>query len=248
MDLGIKGRKAIVCAASQGLGKACATALAMEGVDVVINGRDSETLARTADEIRAAAPNVEVTPVAGDVTKPDTRSALLEAQPAPDILVNNAGGPPPGDFRDWSREDWIAALDANMLTAVDLIRMSVDGMMQRGFGRIVNITSSSVRVPIPVIGLSSAARAGLTGFVLGLVPSVSAKGVTINNLLPGPFDTNRLRNSKDITRHLTTNPVAGRVGDPAELGAMCAFLCSRHAGYVTGQNILMDGGLYPGNF
>ncbi|CAN5440836.1 SDR family oxidoreductase [soil metagenome] len=248
MDLGIKGRKAIVCAASQGLGKACAMALAREGVDVLINGRDAETLAQTADEIRAAAPGVEVTMVVGDITKPDTRAAVIGAQPAPDILINNAGGPPPGDFRDWAREDWIAALDANMLTAVDLIRLSLDGMMDRGFGRIVNITSSSVRVPIPVIGLSSAARAGLTGFVLGLVPQVSAKGVTINNLLPGPFDTNRLRNSKDITRHLTTNRVAGRVGDPAELGAMCAFLCGSQSGYVTGQNILMDCGLYPGNF
>ncbi len=248
MDLGIKGRKAIVCAASQGLGRACAMALATEGVDVLINSRDAGTLARTADEIRAAAPGVEVIMVAGDVTKPDTRAAMLEAQPRPDILVNNAGGPPPGDFRDWEREDWIAALDANMLTAVDLIRLSLDGMIDRGFGRIVNITSSSVRVPIPVIGLSSAARAGLTGFVLGLVPQVSAKGVTINNLLPGPFDTNRLRNSKDITRHLTTNAVAGRVGDPAELGAMCAFLCGDRAGYITGQNILIDGGLYPGNF
>lgn len=250
MDLGIKGRKAIVCAASHGLGRACALALALagEGVDVVINGRDRDALSRTADEIRAASDGVDVRIVAGDITRPETRAALMEAQPDPDILVNNAGGPPPGDFRDWDRETWIAALDANMLTAIDLIRLSIDGMMDRGFGRIVNITSSSVRVPIPVIGLSSGARAGLTGFVLGLAPQVSAKGVTINNLLPGPFDTNRLRNSKDITRHLTTNAVAGRVGDPAELGAMCAFLCSRHSGYVTGQNILMDGGLYPGNF
>lgn len=248
MDLGIKGRKAIVCAASHGLGRACAMALAGEGVDVVINGRDRDALSRTADEIRAASDGADVRIVAGDITRPETRAALLEAQPDPDILVNNAGGPPPGDFRDWDRETWIAALDANMLTAIDLIRLSIDGMMDRGFGRIVNITSSSVRVPIPVIGLSSGARAGLTGFVLGLAPQVSARGVTINNLLPGPFDTNRLRNSKAITKHLTTNVVAGRVGDPAELGAMCAFLCSRHAGYVTGQNILMDGGLYPGNF
>ncbi|CAN5186249.1 SDR family oxidoreductase [soil metagenome] len=248
MDLGIRGRQAIVCAASQGLGKACATALAREGVDVLINGRDAGTLAQTADEIRALAPDVTITMVVGDITRPETRAAIMEARPRPDILINNAGGPPPGDFRDWAREDWIAALDANMLTAVDLIRLSLDGMMDRGFGRIVNITSSSVRVPIPVIGLSSAARAGLTGFVLGLVPQISARGVTINNLLPGPFDTNRLRNSKDITRHLTTNPVARRVGDPAELGAMCAFLCGAQSGYVTGQNILMDGGLYPGNF
>jgi 3-oxoacyl-[acyl-carrier protein] reductase len=244
MDLGIKGRKAIVCAASQGLGKACALALAREGVDVLINARNAEALAETADEIRRQAPGVTVL----SVTDPACRAAMIEAQPAADILVNNAGGPPPGDFRDWDRNAWIAALDANMLSAIELIRLTLDGMGKRGFGRIVNITSSAVRVPIPVIGLSNAARAGLTGFVLGLVPQASAKGVTINNILPGPFDTDRLRNSKEITRHLTTNPVAGRVGDPDEIGALCAFLCSSHAGYLTGQNILIDGGLYPGNF
>jgi len=248
MDLGIKGRKAIVCAASQGLGKACALALAQEGVDVLINGRTADTLEAAADDIRAAAPSVRVLKVIGSVTDPACRAAMFEAMPAPDILVNNAGGPPPGDFRDWDRDAWIGALDQNMLTAIELIRLSIDGMAERGFGRIVNITSSSVRVPIPVIGLSNAARAGLTGFVLGLAPQVSARGVTINNLLPGPFDTNRLRHSKEITEHLTKNSVAGRVGDPAELGAMCAFLCGAHAGYVTGQNILLDGGLYPGNF
>jgi 3-oxoacyl-[acyl-carrier protein] reductase len=248
MDLGIKGRKAIVCAASQGLGKACALALAREGVDVLINARNAEALAETADEIRRQAPGVTVLSVAGSVTDPACRAAMIEAQPAADILVNNAGGPPPGDFRDWDRNAWIAALDANMLSAIELIRLTLDGMGKRGFGRIVNITSSAVRVPIPVIGLSNAARAGLTGFVLGLVPQASAKGVTINNILPGPFDTDRLRNSKEITRHLTTNPVAGRVGDPDEIGALCAFLCSSHAGYLTGQNILIDGGLYPGNF
>lgn len=248
MDLGIKGRKAIVCAASQGLGKACAMALAREGVDVLINSRSRDALEAAADEIRAAAPGVTVTLVAGSVTDPQVRAALVEAQPRADILVNNAGGPPPGDFRDWGRDDWIAALDQNMLSQIELIRTTIDGMAERGFGRIVNITSSAVRVPIPVIGLSNAARAGLTSFVLGLVPQVSSKGVTINNLLPGPFDTNRLRNSKEITKHLTKNAVAGRVGDPAELGATCAFLCSTHAGYLTGQNILMDGGLYPGNF
>lgn len=248
MDLGIRGRKAIVCAASQGLGKACALALAREGVDVLINGRDADALETAADDIRKAAPDVSVLTVAGSVTDPACRAAMIAAQPSADILINNAGGPPPGDFRDWDRDQWIAALDQNMLSAIDLIRMTVDGMAERGFGRVVNITSSSVRVPIPVIGLSNAARAGLTGFVLGLVPQLSGKGVTINNILPGPFDTNRLRNSKEITKHLTKNAVAGRVGDPAELGAMCAFLCSTHAGYVTGQNILMDGGLYPGNF
>lgn len=248
MDLGIRGRKAIVCAASQGLGKACATALALEGVDVLINSRSHGALEAAADEIRSVAAGVTVTTLAGNITDPQVRAAMVEAQPQTDILINNAGGPPPGDFRDWGREDWIAALDQNMLCAIDLIRLTIDGMSERGFGRIINITSSAVRVPIPVIGLSNAARAGLTSFVLGLVPQVSSKGVTINNLLPGPFDTNRLRNSKEITKHLTNNAVAGRVGDPAELGAMCAFLCSSHAGYVTGQNILMDGGLYPGNF
>ena len=248
MDLGIRGRTAIVCAASHGLGKACALALANEGVDVVINGRDPEALDAAAALIRAAAPDVGVTAVAGSVATEETRAALIAACPSPDILVNNAGGPPPGDFRDWDRDAWIAAIDTNLLAAVDLIRLTVDGMMERGFGRIVNITSSAVRVPIPVIGLSNATRAALTNFVFGLVPQVSGRGVTINNLLPGPFDTNRLRNSKDITKHLTGNAVAGRVGDPAELGAACAFLCSAHAGYLTGQNILMDGGLYPGNF
>lgn len=249
MDLGLAGKRAIVCAGSRGLGRACATALAREGADVVVNGRDAAVLEETADAIRAEAPGVRVVTVAGDVTDPDVREALVAAAGgAPDILINNAGGPPPGDFRDWDRATWLAALDQNMLCAVDLIRLVIDGMAARGWGRIVNITSSTVRVPIPVLGLSNAARAGLTNFVLGLAPSVSAKGVTINNLLPGPFDTNRLRNSKELTRHLTQNAVAGRVGDPAELGAACAFLCSAHAGYITGQNLQMDGGLYAGNF
>lgn len=248
MDLGINGRKAIICAASHGLGRACATALAKEGVDVLINGRDLDALAAAADDIRRIAPDVSVSTIAGSVADAGTRAAILEACPAPDILVNNAGGPPPGDFRDWDRDTWISALDTNMLSAIELIRLTIDGMGDRGFGRIVNITSSTVRVPIPVIGLSNAARAGLTNFVFGLVPSVSSKGITINNLLPGPFDTNRLRNSKEITKHLTGNPVAGRVGNPDEMGAACAFLCSEHAGYLTGQNILMDGGLYPGSF
>lgn len=249
MDLGIKGRTAILCAASKGLGRACAMTLAGEGVNVVINGRDANSLDQTAAEIRAAAPGVIVMTVAGNVTDTAVRTALVDAAGgAPDILVNNAGGPPPGDFRDWDRDTWMSALDTNLLSAVELIRLTIDGMAARGFGRIVNITSSAVRVPIPVIGLSNATRAALTNFVFGLAPSVSARGVTINNLLPGPFDTARLRNSKEITRHLTGNAVAGRVGDPAELGAACAFLCSMHAGYITGQNILMDGGLYPGSF
>jgi 3-oxoacyl-[acyl-carrier protein] reductase len=212
----------------------------------VLNGRDSAALETTASDLRGEAPGVRVVVCEGDVTEEKTRRALVEAAGAPDILVNNAGGPPPGDFRDWDRQTWLAALDANMLSAIDLIRLTVDGMSDRGFGRIVNITSSTVRVPIAVLGLSNAARAGLTGFVGGLAQTVSAKGVTINNILPGPFDTNRLRHSKEITKHLTTNRVAGRVGDPAELGAACAFLCSRHAGYITGQNLLLDGGLNPG--
>lgn len=248
MDLGIKGRSAIVCAASSGIGKACAMALAQEGVNVVINGRTAEKLAAVADEIRTAAPDVEVKTVVGTVTDQAVREALASAYPEIDILINNAGGPPPGDFRDWSRDQWIAALDQNMLSAIELIRLTADKMADRGFGRIVNITSSAVRVPIPVIGLSNATRAGLTNFVFGLVPQFSSKGVTINNLLPGPFDTERLRQSKTLTQHLTGNRVAGRVGDPAEMGAMCAFLCSVHAGYFTGQNVLMDGGLNPGSF
>lgn len=248
MDLGIKGRTAIVCAASSGLGRACAKALAGEGVDVVINARTAETLEEAAAEIRAHAPDVTVTTVVGSVTEPDVREKLVRAAGEVDILVNNAGGPPPGDYRDWDRDVWIAAIDQNLLAAVELIKLTADDMAARGFGRIVNITSSAVRVPIPVIGLSNATRAALTNFVFGLVPQYSGKGVTINNLLPGPFDTGRLRNSKDITKHLTGNAVAGRVGDPDEMGAMCAFLCSRHAGYLTGQNILMDGGLYPGSF
>jgi 3-oxoacyl-[acyl-carrier protein] reductase len=244
MDLGLKGRTAIVCAASSGIGRACATVLAQEGANVVINARTAETLESVAAEIRAESPDVEVITVAGSVTDPAVRERLVRAAPRIDILVNNAGGPPPGDFRDWDRDTWIAAIDQNMLSAIELIRLTADDMADRGFGRIVNITSSAVRVPIPVIGLSNATRAGLTNFVFGIAGEFSAKGVTINNLLPGPFDTGRLRNSKEITRHLTGNAVAGRVGDPMEMGAMCAFLCSKHAGYITGQNILMDGGLY----
>lgn len=249
MDFQIAGRTALVCAASKGLGRGCAIALAREGVNVVINGRTEEALETTAEDIRKIAPSVTVTTVPGDITQQETRQRMIDAaQGKPDILVNNAGGPPPGDFRDWDRDTWIAAIDANMLTAIELIRLTVDGMADRGFGRVVNITSSAVRVPIPVIGLSNATRAGLTNFVFGLAPSLSSKGVTINNLLPGPFDTDRLRKSKDITKHLTGNPVAGRVGNPDELGSTCAFICSVQAGYMTGQNLLLDGGLYPGSF
>lgn len=248
MDLGLQGKRAIVCASSKGLGFACARALAREGVHVVMNGRHADALNRAADNIRSEVRGIDIRIVAGDITDATVRASLVDAAGEPDILVNNAGGPPPGNFREWDRDTWVAALDANLLSAVDLIRLVIDGMTRRKFGRIVNITSSTVRVPISVLGLSNAARAGLTNFVFGLAPSVSSAGVTINNLLPGPFDTDRLRHSKEITRHLTSNPVAGRVGDPDELGAACAFLCGRQAGYITGQNLLMDGGLYPGNF
>ena len=249
MDFQIAGRTALVCAASKGLGRGCAMALAGEGVNVVINGRTEETLEATAEDIRKVAPSVLVTTVVGDITDQGIREAMVDAaQGKPDILVNNAGGPPPGDFRDWDRDTWISAVDANMLSAIELIRLTVDGMAERGYGRVVNITSSAVRIPIPVIGLSNATRAGLTNFVIGLAPSLSPKGITINNLLPGPFDTDRLRKSKDITMHLTKNSVAERLGDPDELGATCAFLCSVQAGYMTGQNLLLDGGLYAANF
>ncbi len=247
MDLGIKGRNAIVCASSQGLGKASALALAREGVNVVINGRDAAKLEAAAESIRKEAPGVTVTPIAGSVTDVECRTALLKAMPAPDMLINNAGGPPPGDFRDWTRDMWVAAFDANIMSAVELIRLTIDGMIARGFGRIINITSSSVRVPIPLLGLSNAMRAGIVNFSLGLVPQTSSKGVTINNMLPGPFDTDRVRKSKELSATVK-NPVAGHLGDPDQFGATCAFLCSTHAAYLTGQNIMLDGGLNPGNF
>jgi 3-oxoacyl-[acyl-carrier protein] reductase len=227
MDLEINGKKAIVCAASSGLGRACAIALAKEGVNVVINGRTERTLIETKRDILVEAPDVSVKIIVGSVADESCRQAMIEAaEGKPDILVNNAGGPPPGDFRDWDRDTWIEAIDTNMLSAIELVRLTIDGMCERGFGRIVNITSSAVRFPIPVIGLSNATRAGLTNFLFGVVPQVSNKGVTINNILPGPFDTGRLRNSKEITKHLTNNHVAGRVGNPDELGAMCAFFFS----------------------
>src|SRR4051794_30315612 len=260
MDLGIKGRTALVCAASKGLGKGCATALAREGVNVTITARTQSDLDATAQEIRREAPDVMVTAVAGDITTAEGRAAALAACPDPDILVNNAGGPPPDDFRDWSREDWIRALEANMLAPIELIKATVDGMMERGFGRVVNITSSAVKAPIDILGLSNGARSGLTGFVAGLARKTVRRGVTINNLLPGPFDTDRLRsnaavqaqqNNREVEEQLRlmsqANP-AGRLGTPEELGAACAFLCSAHAGFITGQNWLMDGGAYPGTF
>jgi 3-oxoacyl-[acyl-carrier protein] reductase len=259
MDLGIAGRKAIVCAASKGLGRACAMSLAREGVEVVITARTPGPLEQTADEIRSAT-GVRVKTVASDITTEAGRAAVLAACPEPDILVNNAGGPPPGDFREWSREHWIAALDANMLTPIEMIKATVDPMMKRGFGRIVNITSSSVKAPIEVLGLSNGARSGLHGFIAGLSRKTVKFNVTINNLLPGPFETDRMRNNffhiadingitidqaREIRRK--QNP-SGRMGDPAEFGDACAFMCSAQMGYVTGLNFLMDGGAYPGTY
>ncbi|MBI4985964.1 MAG: SDR family oxidoreductase [Rhodocyclales bacterium] len=259
MDLGIAGKTALVCAASKGLGRACAFALAREGVAVTIVARGRDALDATAAEIRAAA-GVAVIAVAADITTPAGRAAALAACPQPDILVNNAGGPPPGDFRDWTRDDWIKALDANMLTPIELIKASVDGMIARRFGRIVNITSGAVKAPIDVLGLSNGARAGLTGFVAGLARKTVRHNVTINNLLPGFFDTDRIRAviggqakaqgvayEEALAARVATIP-AGRIGDAAELGATCAWLCSAQAGFITGQNWLLDGGAYPGTF
>jgi 3-oxoacyl-[acyl-carrier protein] reductase len=259
MDLGLKGKTALVCASSKGLGKACAMALASEGVAVTLLARGEAALLASAEEIRTAT-GVQVTTVVCDITTAEGRAAALAACPAPDILVTNAGGPPPGDFRDWQRDDWIAALDANMLTPIELIKATVDGMQARGFGRIVNITSAAVKAPIDVLGLSNGARSGLTGFVAGLARKTVAHNVTINNLLPGPFDTDRLRTTaagaakasgKSVDQVLEARRVgnpAGRFGDPAEFGAACAFLCSQHAGFITGQNWLLDGGAYAGTF
>lgn len=259
MDLGLKGRKAIVCASSKGLGRACAFALAREGVDLVINARHADALNRTADEIRAAT-GVSVTPIAIDVTTDEGRAAVIAACPEPDILINNAGGPPPGNFRDWDRDDWIKAVDANMLTGIFFIKELVDGMMARKFGRIVNITSSAVKAPISVLGLSNGARSGLTGFVAGVARETVRHNVTINGLLPGPFDTDRLKGTiaaraqrdgvseEEALRQLGESSPAGRVGDPEEFGHACAFLCSSSAGFITGQNLLIDGGGFPGTF
>lgn len=259
MDLGIAGKHALVCAASKGLGKGCASSLAREGAIVTIVARTPDTLEATAGEIRRAT-GATVHTVAADITTAAGRSAALAACPAPDILVNNAGGPPPGDFRQWDRDTWIAALDANMITPIELIKATVDGMIARRFGRIVNITSSAVKAPIDVLGLSNGARSGLTGFVAGLARKTVAYNVTINNLLPGPFETDRLRataagaakssgRSVDeiLAERRAANP-ARRFGDPAEFGDACAFLCSAQAAYITGQNLLLDGGAYPGTF
>jgi 3-oxoacyl-[acyl-carrier protein] reductase len=262
MDLGIAGKWALVCAASKGLGKGCAQALVGEGVHVVITARGAAALEATAAELRAANPRVEVRAVAGDITTPEGRAAALAACPQVDILVNNAGGPPPGDFRQWDRAAWIAALDANMLTPIELMKATVDAMADRGFGRVVNITSGAVKAPIDVLGLSNGARSGLTGFVAGLArqPRLAARNVTINNLLPGPFDTDRLRATMkgmaEKSGQSIESVVAARVqalptqrfGSAAEFGAVCAFICSAYAGYLNAQNILLDGGAYPGTY
>ena len=257
MDLGIDGRSAIVCASSRGLGRGCAMALAREGVRVVVNGTTEETLSRTAAEIRAAT-GAEIVPVLADVTTEAGRAALIAACPDPDILVNNAGGPPPGDFRDWTRDDWIKALDANMLSGIELIKATLDGMIARRFGRIVNITSMAVKAPIASLGLSNGARSGLTGFVSGLARDVSRHNVTINNLLPGSFDTDRLRSNaryaaeksggdfETVYRSRMEREASGRYGTPEEFGAACAFLCAAGSGYITRQNFLLDGGTFPG--
>jgi 3-oxoacyl-[acyl-carrier protein] reductase len=259
MDLGIRGRNALVCAASKGLGKGCAMSLAREGVNVTIVARGREALESAAAQIRSAT-DVTVNTVAADITTTEGRAAALKACTQPDILVNNAGGPPPGDFREWSREDWIKAVDANMLTPIELIRATVDGMIARKFGRIVNITSNSVKAPIEELGLSNAARSGLTGFVAGLARKTVRHNVTINNLLPGQFATDRLKSrlavnakaaGQTLEAHLEARSrmiPAGRFGDPAEFGELCAYVCSAQAGFITGQNFLIDGGTYPGTY
>ena len=252
MDLGISGKTAIVCAGSRGLGRGCAEALADAGVKIVLNGRDAEVLARTAAEMRAK--GADVVEVAGDITTEAGRAAVLASAPAPDILVTNAGGPPPGLWSDWEREDFIKALDANMLTPIALMKAVLPGMIDRGWGRVVNITSQSVKTPIGVLGLSNAARAGLTGYVAGTSRQVAGKGVVINNLLPGIHATDRAiqldggvaRNTgKSIEEARAAREAtipAGRYGTAEEFGATCAFMCSQYAGYMIGQNILLDGG------
>ncbi|HUB11479.1 MAG TPA: SDR family oxidoreductase [Acetobacteraceae bacterium] len=255
MDLGLKGRKGIVCAASKGLGRACAMSLAREGVELVITARTASDLERTAEEIRKET-GTKVTPIAGDITTDAGRAAALAACPAPDILVNNAGGPPRGDFREWGREEWTSAVNGNMLTPIFLIKAVIDGMIERRFGRIVNITSASVKSPIPELGMSNGARAGLTGFVAGLARQVARHNVVINNILPGPFLTDRLRSGFAEAARTSNRPIdeivaermkgnpAGRAGDPAEFGDACAFLCSAKISFIVGHNLLLDGGAF----
>jgi 3-oxoacyl-[acyl-carrier protein] reductase len=260
MDLGIAGRTAIVAASSRGLGRACARSLALEGVDVVLNGRDPDTLDATAGALAAEAPAVRVDAVVGDIALPATRAALLAACPAPDIVVTNNGGPTPGRFQEWTHDDWVAAVDANMLAAVMLIRDVLDGMVERRFGRIVNITSAMVMAPLAPMALSSAARSGLTSVAKGLAREVASANVTINNLLPERIDTDRQRQMAELAAsvqgisideayaRIAATISAGRLGRPDEFGDTCAFVCSAQAGYISGQNLHIDGGSYPGAF
>jgi len=263
MDLGIAGKWALVCGASKGLGLGCAQALAGEGANVLMVARGAEALQASAAALRATVgAGVQVQAVAADITTAEGRASVFAQRADFDIVVTNAGGPPMGSFRDWDRAAWLKAVDANMLTPIELIKATIDGMLARGFGRIVNITSSAVKAPIDVLGLSNGARSGLTGFIAGLArnPQVAAQGVTINNLLPGKFDTDRLaglmqgmvdKSGKSLqeVRAAQAAPIpAKRFGTPAEFGAVCAFLCSQQAAYLTGQNILLDGGAYPGTF
>lgn len=259
MELGLEGKKAIVCASSRGLGRGCALALAEEGVSVVINGVDKERVLRTADEI-AERTNAQVTPVAADLDDPNGRAALLDACPDPDILINNNGGPPPGNFREWGKEEWNAGLTANLLAPTELIRATVDGMIERGFGRIVNVTSIAVRTPFPGLAMSSASRSALTALVASVSREVAAHNVTINNLQPGIFETDRMHTGlrgaaeatgqsvEDTRAGMLSNIPAGRFGDTHEFGHACAFLCSSHSGFITGQNLLLDGGHFRGSF
>jgi 3-oxoacyl-[acyl-carrier protein] reductase len=259
MDLGIRGKKAIVCASSRGLGRGCAEALAEAGCDLVMNGRDETVLAATARHIRSTY-GIEVTEVAGDVSEAPMRKALLAACPAPDILVNNNGGPPFKDFRELTHEAMLTGVTNNMITPIELIQAVIDGMAERGFGRIVNITSLSVYQPIPGLDLSSGARAGLTAFLAGVARTVAGRNVTINHILPGKFDTDRIRTSiefaakkagtsfdEQASKQAADIP-AGRLGTAEEFGKVCAFLCSAHAGYITGQNLVLDGGSYTSAF
>ncbi|HUU73500.1 MAG TPA: SDR family oxidoreductase [Burkholderiales bacterium] len=259
MDLGIKGRKAIVCASSRGLGKGCALALAQAGVSLVLNGRDKAVLEATADEISKAT-GVSVTPVVADISTSKGQDAVLSACPDPDILVNNNGGPPLKDFRELDRAAMLEGVTMNMVTPIELIQKVIDHMMEQRFGRIVNITSMSVKMPVPGLDLSSGARAGLTAFLAGVARTVADRNVTINNILPGYFDTDRLRGGvaawaktagvpeDQVAAQRAAQVPAKRFGIPDEFGNTCAFLCSEHAGYITGQSILLDGGLYNSAF
>lgn len=259
MDLGIRGRSAIVCASSQGLGKGCALALAEAGVSLVINGRNRQLLDATAEEIKTRF-GVEVTAVLADISTPAGQAELLKVLPCPDILVNNNGGPPFKDFRELDRQAMLAGVTMNMITPIELTQKVIDGMANRGFGRIVNITSTSVKMPIAGLDLSSGARAGLTAFLAGVARTVASKNVTINNILPGSFDTARLRggitrgaksagiSETEAERRSREDIPAKRFGTAAEFGQACAFLCSVHAGYITGQNIVIDGGRFPAAF